>query len=155
MNKIYLIMLLLACAAGVFSQNNRPMNKDYYADEWMKVAELEQKSLPQSASEVVNNILRKAIAEKNSPQVIKALIHQGKYALATDTENDTLVFVNLNEMLLRSTDDVEKSVLHSLLGELYLQYYHKYRREIDRRTTLVGYVPSDMKEWTKIFSLIK
>ena len=107
MNKIYLIMLLLACAAGVFSQNNRPMNKDYYADEWMKVAELEQKSLPQSASEVVNNILRKAIAEKNSPQVIKALIHQGKYALATDTENDTLVFVNLNEMLLRSTDDVE------------------------------------------------
>jgi hypothetical protein len=149
MNKIYLIMLLLACAAGVFSQNNRPMNKDYYADEWMKVAELEQKSLPQSASEVVDNILRKAIAEKNSPQVIKALIHQGKYALATDTENDTLVFVNLHEMLLRSTDDVEKSVLHSLLGELYLQYYHKYRREIDRRTTLVGYVPSDMKEWTK------
>ncbi len=148
MNKIYLTLLLLACAAGVFPQNNLPMNKDHYEDEWIKVVEFEKKSLPRSASEVVDNILRKAIAEKNSPQVIKALIHQGKYVLATDAENDTIVFVKLNEMLSRSTDDVEKSVLHSLLGELYLQYYRKYRHEIDRRTALTGYVPSDMKEWT-------
>ncbi|MGB4567902.1 MAG: hypothetical protein WBH96_02790, partial [Dysgonamonadaceae bacterium] len=100
MNKIYLTLLLLACAAGVFPQNNLPMN---YEDEWIKVVEFEKKSLPRSASEVVDNILRKAIAEKNSPQVIKALIHQGKYVLATDAENDTIVFVKLNEMLSRST----------------------------------------------------
>jgi len=148
MNKIYFTLLLLTYAAGVFSQDNRPMNRDYYADEWIKVAEFEQKSLPQSASEAVDNILRKAIAEKNSPQVIKALIHQGKYALAADSENDTIVFVNLTTMLLESKNNIEKSVLHSLLGELYLQYYHKYRQEIDRRTALTGYVPSDMKEWT-------
>ncbi|MCW1735431.1 alpha-2-macroglobulin family protein [Anaerorudis cellulosivorans] len=149
MNKIYLTLLLLAYAAGVFSQNNLSMNKDRYEDEWIKVVEFEQKSLPRSASKVVDNILRKAIAEKNSPQVIKALIHKGKYELTIDAENDTIVFVKLNEMLLRSTDNIEKSVLHSLLGELYLQYYHKYRHEIDRRTILTGYVPSNMKEWTR------
>jgi len=149
MNKIYLTLLLLAFASGVFSQNNRPMNKDYYANEWAKVAEFEQKSLPQSASEAVSNILRKAIEDKNSPQVIKALIHQGKYDLALDAQNDTLIFRNLNEMLEKSSDVVEQSVLHSMLGELYLQYYQKDRWNIDQRTELGDFVPADMKEWTR------
>lgn len=149
MNKIYLTLLLLAFASGVFSQNNRPMNKDPYANEWAKVAEFEQKSLPQSASEAVSSILRKAIEDKNSPQVIKALIHQGKYDLVLDAQNDTLIFRNLNEMLEKSSDVVEQSVLHSMLGELYLQYYQKDRWNIDQRTELGDFVPADMKEWTR------
>jgi len=52
MNKIYLTLLLLACAAGVFPQNNLPMNKDHYEDEWIKVVEFEKKSLPRSASKL-------------------------------------------------------------------------------------------------------
>ena len=149
MNKISFILLLLAFASGVFSQNNRPMNRDPYANEWAKVAEFEQKSLPQSASEAVNSILRKAIEDKNSPQIIKALIHQGKYDLALDTQNDTAIFRNLNGMLERSDDMVERSVLHSILGELYLQYYQKDQWNINQRTDLGDFVPADMKEWTR------
>lgn len=149
MNKIFLTLLLFAFASGVFSQNNRSMNRDHYANEWIKVAEFEQKSLPQSASEAVNNILRKAIEDKNSPQIIKALIHQGKYDLALDSQNDTVIFRNLNEMLEKSGDAVERSVLHSMLGELYLQYYQKDRWNIDQRTDLGDFVPADMKEWTR------
>jgi hypothetical protein len=147
MNKIYLILLLLAIASGVSSQNNRPVNN--YAGEWAEVDEFEKKSLPQSASEAVNTILRKAIEDKNSPQIIKALIHQGKYGLAADSQNDTLIFRNLNEMLAKSNDAVERSVLHSILGELYLQYYRKDRRNIDQRTGLGDFTPDDMKEWTR------
>lgn len=149
MNKIYLTLLLLAFASGVFSQNNRQMDRDFYANEWVKVAEYEKKSLPQSASEAVNNILRKAMEDKNSPQIIKALIHQGKYDLTLDSQNDTLIFRNLNEMLDKSDDAVERSVLHSMLGELYLQYYQKDRWNIDQRTDLGDFVPDDMKEWTR------
>lgn len=129
------------------------MNKDHYEDEWIKVVEFEKIATPIGFGSC-RQYFTQGNCRKNSPQVIKALIHQGKYVLATDAENDTIVFVKLNEMLSRSTDDVEKSVLHSLLGELYLQYYRKYRHEIDRRTALTGYVPSDMKEWTSnIFSI--
>lgn len=149
MNKISFILLLLAFASGVFSQNNRPMNEDHYADEWEKVTALEKKSLPQSAADAVNDILRRAIQDRNSPQVIKALIHQGKYDLALDTQNDTLIFRNLLEMVEKSTDAVEKSVLHSMLGELYLQYYQKERWAVDQRTELGDFVPADMKEWTR------
>ncbi|MDX9775960.1 MAG: hypothetical protein RBT40_08450, partial [Petrimonas sp.] len=121
--------LLSIAAAVIFlfplqAQNQQTMN---YDQAWKKVAELEQKSLPRSASEQVNQILRKAIAEKNSPQTIKALIHQGKYNLAVDAEQDTLIFRHLTDMLGKSTDPVERSVLHSMLGELYLQYYQKDR----------------------------
>ena len=36
-----------------------------------------------------------------------------------------------------------------MLGELYLQYYDKERWSIDRRTAISGYLPEDMKEWSK------
>ena len=52
-------------------------------------------------------------------------------------------------MLEKSSDLTEKSVLHSMLGELYLQYYQKDQWIIDQRTKLCDFVPSDMKEWTK------
>jgi uncharacterized protein YfaS (alpha-2-macroglobulin family) len=143
--------LLSIAAAVIFlfplqAQNQQTMN---YDQAWKKVAELEQKSLPRSASEQVNQILRKAIAEKNSPQTIKALIHQGKYNLAVDAEQDTLIFRHLTDMLGKSTDPVERSVLHSMLGELYLQYYQKDRWIINERTAISGFVPTDMKEWSK------
>lgn len=149
MNKIFLTLLLVALASGVFSQTNRPMNRDHYANEWAKVAEFEKKSLPRSASATVNAILQQAVKDKNSPQIIKALIHQGKYDLTLDAQNDTLIFRNLNEMLGKSGSVVEKSVLHSMLAELYLQYYQKDRWNIDQRTYLGDFVPADMKEWTR------
>lgn len=128
------------------AQNQQTIN---YDQAWEKVAELEQKSLPKSASEQVDQILRKAIAEKNSPQTIKALIHQGKYNLALNAKQDTRIFRNLTDMLGKSADAVESSVLHSMLGELYLQYYQENQWTIDERTVIIGYVPADMKEWSK------
>ncbi|MDD4697890.1 MAG: hypothetical protein PHR52_10190, partial [Fermentimonas sp.] len=125
MKKTYLLLLLSLFVTGVFSQNRLDMNRDNYEKEWAAVADFEKKSLPKSASEQVNLILRKAIDDKNSPQVIKALIHEGKYDLALDNQNDSSIFLNLNEMLALSKDNVEKSVLHSMLGELYLQYYQR------------------------------
>ena len=120
-----------------------------YDQAWKNVARLEERSLPRSASEQVELILRKAVVEKNTPQIIKAIIHQGKYDLVLDSEADTLIFRNLKQMLESSEDPVERSVLHSMLGELYLQYYDKERWSIDRRTAISGYLPEDMKEWSK------
>jgi|AGTN01.3.fsa_nt_gi Large extracellular alpha-helical protein len=149
MKKLLLTLLLFVYAFGIFSQNRQTMNENRYLDEWKKVAGFEQKSLPKSAAAEVDNILRMAIADKNSPQVIKALIHQGKYDLALDAQNDTLIFLNLNDMVEKSSDVVEKSVLHSMLGELYMQYYQKDQWTINQRSELGDFVPADMKEWTR------
>src|SRR5690606_15032931 len=66
-----------------------------------------------------------------------------------DLENDTIILNNLNKMLVTSNDKVEKSVINSMLGELYLQYYMVNQWTINQRTDLGDYVPSDIKEWTR------
>lgn len=149
MKKISLTLLILLFAYGVFSQNKQPMNDKLYKNEWTKVREFEEQSLPQSAAKKVDEILRMAVQDANSPQVIKALIHQGKYKLAIDNQNDTIIFRKLNKMIAKSNDVVERAVLHSMLGELYLQYYQKDQWNIRQRTELGDFVPADMKEWTR------
>jgi len=135
------ILITFLCSLGLFSQNVQTKHPDRYENEWAKVADFEKKSLPQSAAKVVDTILRMAIQEKDSPQVIKALIHQGKYDLELDAQNDTLIFRHLNDMLEKSDDIVEQSVLHSMLGELYLQYYQKEQWTVNQRTALGDFVP--------------
>lgn len=149
MKTMTLFMIFLLTVCGMSAQQEATMPKHVYARQWEEVAALEKKSLPQSAAEEVDRILRLAVSDQNGPQVIKALIHLGKYDLARDTENDTLVFNRLQGMLEKSSDAVEKAVLHSMLGELYMQYYQKDQWQIRQRTELQGYIPSDMKEWTR------
>lgn len=144
--QISIIVVGLMLFTTLLAQNKKSMD---YKDSWKKVEEYSLKSLPKSASEEVDDILRRAILDKNSPQVIKALIHQAIYDLEIDMENNTKVFDSLNQMLGQSNDIVEKSVLHSMLGELYLQYYQNNSWTINQRTDLGDIVPEDMKEWTK------
>lgn len=146
MKRYFLLWMALVGLLALSAQTTHTMR---YDQAWKKVVELEEKSLPQSAAAEVNSILNRAILEKNSPQVIKALIHQGKYNLVLDVQNDTLIFRNLNEMVKKSSDVVEQSVLHSMLGELYMQYYQKEHQAINQRTEVGDFVPADMKEWTR------
>ncbi|MDN5306479.1 MAG: hypothetical protein PWQ53_1138, partial [Bacteroidota bacterium] len=143
------ILLCVVCCSSLNAQQSTGSKSDSYDQLWKNVVAFEQKSLPKSASQEVDKILRKAISEENSPQAVKAIIHQGKYDLEIDAENDASVFEKVNEMLSKSDDEVEKSVLHSMLAELYLNYYFSNRWIIDRRTAVIGFVPDDMKEWTK------
>lgn len=149
MKKTLLIIFTLLIAMTHQAQNKQTMNEKGYAQLWQQVEEMESKSLPKSASEVVSTILKQAVGDKNSPEVIKALIHQGKYDLSIDNENDTLIFHNLKEMLQSTNDVVEQAVINSMLAELYLQYYNKERWTVNQRTQLADFVPADMKEWTQ------
>lgn len=144
-----LFFLLLLNVCWLSAQQNIKMQQNDYAPLWEEVSALEKKSLPQSAAEKVNRILHRAVSEQNTPQVIKAVIHLGKYDLARDAENDTVVFSRLEGMLNESSDAVERALLHSMLGELYLQYYQRDQWQIRQRTELRGYLPSDMKEWSR------
>lgn len=119
-----------------------------YESNWKKVEEYDTESLPKSAATEVDKILHMAIADGNSPQMIKALIHQAIYDLEIDNENNAYAFDSLNKMLEQSTNIIEQSVLHSMLGDLYMQYYQSKQWEINRMTNLGDFVPDDIKEWT-------
>ena len=149
MKKTLLIIFTLLIAITHQAQNKQTMNEKGYAQLWQQVEEMESKSLPKSASEVVNTILKQAVRDKNSPEVIKALIHQGKYDLSIDMENDTMMFHSLKEMLQSTNDVVGQAVINSMLAELYLDYYRNDSWSVNQRTQLADFVPADMKEWTK------
>lgn len=144
--QISIIVVGLMVFTTLLSQNKKSMN---YKESWRKVEDYSRRSLPKSASKEVGKIMRMAIADKNSPQVIKALIHQGTYDLEIDSDNNTQIFSTLNDMLAKSKDSIEQSVLHSMLGDLYMQYYQNSSRTINQRTDLGDLMPDDMKEWTK------
>ena len=148
MKRAVIFLLSAICVFMIYPQNVKTMKNDY-GDLWLKVAEYEKKSLPQSALKVVDEIIEQAMEDDNSPQLIKAVIHKGKYNIARDEENFTSMFDSLDGMLVKSKDPVEKAVLHSMLGQLYLEYYDYNEWTINQRTDLKGFVPDDINEWTK------
>jgi len=150
MKKRVILGLLIIFTCGIFSltaQTRSSMNK--YPEEWKQVEKFEKDDLPKSANEVIGQILKKAIADKNTPQTIKALIYQNKYKIAIDNEESTQIFADLEELLNNISDVTDKALLHSMLAELYLNYFDSHAWEIRQRTAISGFVPEDIKEWSK------
>lgn len=44
---------------------------------------------------------------------------------------------------------MEQSILHSLLADLYLNYYNYNRYQINQRTPLADFIPEHINEWSR------
>lgn len=146
-NKILTTVLLLFICIGLQAQQTSP-KMDKYALKWQEVEKLENDDLPRSSLDIVETILKQAIADKNTPQAIKSLIYKTKYNSVIDSDTNIEIFVALENLLDETPAITDKSVLHSMLGELYLKYYQSKRWEIDRRTNMADFIPTDIKEWS-------
>jgi len=119
-----------------------------YESLWNNVDKAEKESLPQTAQENVEKIYQQALDEKNSPELIKALIHKMKYAQVTDREKFFSLFSGIEKYTLENTDVVEQSMLYYILAQLYFKYYNANSNQINPRTAVVGIIPDDMEEWS-------
>ncbi|MFV0310720.1 MAG: alpha-2-macroglobulin family protein [Dysgonomonas sp.] len=144
MKKQLLISLFFLLSISMIAQTS---NKKY-ENEWKQVEDYEQQSLPQSAAKSVDEILQKAISDKNTTQVIKALIYKNKYKKQIDRSDSEAIFIDLQDLLSQTTNTEEKALLHSMLAELYSDYYNSNQWQINQRTDLQDIVPEDMKEWS-------
>jgi len=150
MRKHLILGLFVLFTTGLFAQTlqtGSSMNK--YEQQWKQVEKFEKQDLPKSAGQVIDQILKEALADKNTPQLIKALVFKNKYALAVDSQGDTQIFIDLDSVLNTTTNKADKAILHSMLAELYLNYLDAYQWEIRQRTAITGFVPDDIKEWPK------
>jgi len=116
---------------------------------WVKVEEYAEKQLPESALKEVEAILAQAKKEKNSVEVIKAMVYKMRFTLDKNLEEAPGLIRDFEAFTNKSTDPAEKALLHFMTAELYAQFYQKDSYTIINRTELKGYVPEDMKEWTK------
>ena len=89
-----------------------------YTNEWKKVDSLISKGLNKSALMVVNAIYEKAKTDRNSPQVVKSIIHRMKLEQYMEEYSLEKALVKLNEEIKTAKYPV-KPMLQSMLAENY------------------------------------
>jgi uncharacterized protein YfaS (alpha-2-macroglobulin family) len=120
-------------------QTSKP---DTYAKDWKTVDDLAKKGLNKSALEVVAQIYKKAKAENNAPQRVKAIIHRMKFEQMMEEYSNMTAINELNEELKTATFPL-KPILHSILADVYWSYYQNNRWKFQNRTTVTTTAISD------------
>lgn len=114
---------------------------------WKEVAEYEGKGLPESALKTVNEIGKHAKSQNHAGQLVKVIIFQLK--LTDVKEEDAFVknLIKLREEASQASFPV-KPLLHSMLGQLYWQYYINNRYEFINRSATINADEHDIETWS-------
>jgi uncharacterized protein YfaS (alpha-2-macroglobulin family) len=142
-------MLLFLCTAQ--AQNslkpNRMLLDDFYTQAWKRVDSLLSKGLPKSAVETVQEIYARAQRDDNAAQQVKALIHRLKYINYVE-ESSLVKCIYETRLEADKAKYPVKPLLHSLMAEIYWQYYAVNRWRFMSRTTTAAEVKlEDLETW--------
>ena len=120
-----------------------------YEKLWKQVEQAQKKSLPQTVVNLTGEICQKALAEKNSPQLLKAYLCRAAFQERLTPDS---LYTRLNEMeqwAVTETNETDRAILHSILASEYAGYWQNNRRVIAARTDLAtDGQPADVREWT-------
>ena len=138
-----MIYVPLACAQS----KTGSMTPFDYNKAWKEVQEFDDKELPESALKAVNIIYERAKQDNNAAQLVKAVVHQLKY---TDYKEENAIALNLARVQaeLRTASFPVKPLLHSMLGEMYWQYYQSNRYRFRDRTRISSDNDDDVTTWS-------
>jgi hypothetical protein len=141
-------IIFQATISSGFAQSGKPSiptDKQFTAL-WKSVDSLTELGQPRSALEIVTQVYSKAKEQKNSPQFLKAILYRVR--LNSDFQED---FLNQTIRDLRAelkgTEEPVTSVLHSILGEIYLKYYENNLYRFKDRTRLAANLPDSISTW--------
>ncbi len=143
---ILLIVVITLCSFYGSSQTSFDMKKsyDFY---WKKIDSLEMAGLPRTALTEVENVYNKAKTENNTGQLLKSLIFKMKFSYAFEADNYAKQIVKLEEDL-KSMGFPDSAVAHSMLGEMYWNYFTQNRYRFYNRTKTVDFTPTDLQTWS-------
>jgi len=95
-----------------------------------------------------SSVITQAINDKNTPMVIKNLILKMKEQMEVNDDQFPELIKEVENYTNSCTDSASVAVLHSMLAEMYQNYYQRNQWTINQRTQLSGYIPEDIREWT-------
>jgi hypothetical protein len=129
----------------------QPIVKNY-EKEWKQVDAFVKKELPKSALEQVKKIyqLAKKDGSTGSPQdaqIIKALVYMTGLQQGI-TENSEVKSIADIEKEISTATEPAKSILNSLLAEMFWNYYQQHRWQLYNRTNTNGFKKDDIATWT-------
>ncbi len=119
-----------------------PDNKDI----WKQVDSLAAQGLPQSALKLVNEIYTSSRKLGDMPEFVKSAIYQVRLRSEYE-ENYMQNYIGETEKNLSETPVPARQVLHSILADLYWQYYQQNRYRILDQTVLSVSISEDIATW--------
>ncbi len=147
MQKLKAVFAIIVLALSTFLlMSNTPQNKKDYNQLWQKVDSLEGLRQPNAAMQVVDQIYEQAKADDNLPQLIKSQIYRIK--LSSEFEEDYMVnAINKLQADIKTAEEPQKQILHSILGEMYMKYYQRNRYKILNLSTTINLDNDDIQSW--------
>lgn len=111
---------------------------------WKQVRNLERRDLPKSAYKVVLDIEAKAKAEQHKGQQMAALLYGCKLRQVIVPDSFYTDMLKLEHLKRQTSDEVQRAVLASVLGELY-ETGSRYNRN---NSDYIGAHPDSLREWS-------
>ncbi|MEJ7645867.1 MAG: MG2 domain-containing protein [Chryseolinea sp.] len=148
LNQSIAMLFLLIIVTQVSAQNKAAtMTQFDYQKAWSEVTQFQDKGLPESALKAVNGIYDQAKKDGNAAQLVKSVIHRLKF---TDYKEENGFAANLQHLKVEveSSTFPAKPLLHSMLGEMYWQYYQNNRYRFLQRTKIEGNQQDDIETWS-------
>jgi len=143
-----LIMLLtVACKIKETKNSAQQMDNFNYEQAWQKVSELEKQGLAKTVFKKVLEIYEQAKKAQNGEQIIKSLVYQGKYFVTVE-EDGLIKTLERIETDLEIISQPEKSILQSMLAELYDTYLTQQLWKIGNRIPNGDQTETDIRNWT-------
>lgn len=95
------------------------------------------------------NMITEAIKSQNTPLLIKGLINKMKTQSEINDDSFPALIKEIELFTAGIKDPASVAVLHSMLAEMYNHYYIGNSWKINQRTPITGYIPEDIREWSK------
>ncbi|MFI5148468.1 MAG: alpha-2-macroglobulin [Bacteroidia bacterium] len=117
-----------------------------YLQEWKKIDSLINKGLNKSALDLVISLYDKAKKETNAAQSVKALMYRMKLEAEMEEYSVEKAISFLKEEAASAKYPLQP-VIHSVLADIYWQYYTNNRWKFYNRTQTVNFSNNDITTW--------
>ncbi|MCZ8198053.1 MAG: carboxypeptidase-like regulatory domain-containing protein [Flavobacterium sp.] len=134
-NILYIILLFSSIS---FCQNS---DKN-----WAQVIELENEDKIKSASEIVNDIYKKATRKNNEAEIIKCFFYQSKYLQRIDENAQSKIIDDLNSKIKKASVP-SKAILYLVYAKCLEDYSNRYSYDLQKRTKTDSLATKNFLTW--------
>ncbi|MCD8265448.1 MAG: MG2 domain-containing protein [Tannerellaceae bacterium] len=102
------------------------------------------------AAQTLSNktMISQAVRNNDPIKVINTLLHTIKEQLEIDEDRYPELIGEVETYTATIHDAATRAILHSILAELYSNYYQQNCWRINQRTAIAGFIPADIREWS-------
>ncbi len=118
-----------------------------YSIAFKKIDSLANQAQPKAALALINNINAQARLQNNTAVLVKSVIYRMLFQSYLEEDAFSKILTDLKQDI-NLAKQPEKSILQSLLAEMYWKYYEQNLYKISQRTQVLANIGDDIKTWS-------